>query len=150
MSQNNELRKEFWKKTLDELRARGVSRFDNISPSIESFLGCSTGISGCTYYLYILTGGVRVELDIERFHKRENKMIFDRLESEKPEIERRFGQGLEWRRQDDTKVSRICYSHSFDGYSRENWPEMIDWLCQNIVKLDEAFFEPLARISQEL
>jgi len=100
--------------------------------------------------MYILTGGVRVELDIERFDARENKLIFDRLESEKREIEASFGQEFEWRRQDDTKVSRICYSHPFDGYSRDNWPEMIDWLCRNIVKLDEAFSEPLARVHWEL
>jgi len=51
MSQNNDLRKEFWTRTLDELRTRGVSRFDNVSPSIESFLGCATGVSDCTYYI---------------------------------------------------------------------------------------------------
>ena len=36
------------------------------------------------------------------------------------------------------------------GVDADNWPEMIGWLRRHIVKLDEAFSEPLGRLNQEL
>ena len=66
------------------------------------------------------------------------------------ELEGRFGDELHWQRLNERKSSRICYSHPFDGFDTENWPEMIEWLCRNIVRLDEAFSEALGRLNQQL
>ena len=74
----------------------------------------------------------------------------NRLEEGKQEAEGRFGHEFRWQRLDERKSSRISYSHPFDGFDAENWPEMIRWLCRHIVKLDEAFSEPLGRLNQEL
>ena len=76
--------------------------------------------------------------------------MFDRLQEEKQEVEDRFGDELRWQRLDERKSSRVSYSHSFDGYDAENWPEMVPWLCRHIVKLEEAFSEPLGRLNQQL
>ena len=72
------------------------------------------------------------------------------LGREKQEIEGRFGDELRWQRLDERKASRICYSHPFDGFNEESWPGMIEWLCRHIVKLEEAFSEPLARLNRQL
>ena len=69
--------------------------------------------------------------------------MFDRLEGDKQEVEGRFGDELRWQRLDERKSSRISYSHPFDGFDADNWPEMIGWLHRHIVRLDEAFSEPL-------
>lgn len=87
---------------------------------------------------------------LQRSAGEENKWLFDRLAEERQELEGRFGAELRWMRLDAKKASRICYSHPFDGFDAEHWPEMIDWLCRHFVKLEEAFSKPLGRLGQEL
>ncbi|MDE0392749.1 MAG: DUF4268 domain-containing protein [Rhodospirillales bacterium] len=144
------LRHAFWTKALEELRARSVSRFENISPSNDHWLGCATGVSGCAYNLIFSKTEARVELYLQRSSAAENKWIFDELEREKQEIEGRFCEELRWQRLDERKASRISYSHPFEGFNEESWPGVIEWLCRHIVRLDEAFSEPLARLNRQL
>ena len=148
-TRSEKLRYEFWIKTLEQL-APLYPRFGNVSPSNENYLNCGTGVTECRYSVFFLRKEARVELRLERSDATENKWIFDRLERERGDIEERFGAELLWWRQDEIKTSRIVYSHPFDGFNEENWPEIIDWLCRHIEKLDEAFSEPLDRLNQEL
>ena len=148
--QSEELRQVFWTKTLEELRTRGVSRYDNISPSRKNWLASPTGVSGCGYNLIFSKNLARVELYLSRTQAAENKWFFDQLERERQEIEGRFGAELQWQRLDDKKACRICYQHPFDGFDDDNWPEMIEWLCKYVVKLVEAFLEPLDRLNREM
>ena len=92
----------------------------------------------------------RVELYLGRSRAEENKRIFDQLIREKQEIDGRFGTELDWQRLDDKKACRICYQNSFDGFNEDIWPEMIEWLCKYVVKLEEAFAEPLDRLNREM
>ena len=92
----------------------------------------------------------RVELYLSRTQAAENKWFYDHFEQERQEIEGRFGAELQWQRLDDRKASRICYSRQFDGFNKDNWPEMIEWLCKYVVKLEEAFSEPLDRLNREM
>jgi hypothetical protein len=65
-------------------------------------------------------------------------------------IEAQFGDALHWERLDNRKASRVKYSQAFEGYNRDNWPEMIAWLVEHIAKLEQAFKKPLAEINKEL
>lgn len=145
-----EMRRAFWTRTLEELRSRNIARYANISPSKDHWLSSATGVSGCGFSLIFLKSEARVELYLARAEASENKWIFDRLERERQEIEERFGAELKWQRLDDKKASRISHSHPFDGFDDENWPDMIEWLCQHFVKLEDAFSEPLARLNPRL
>lgn len=144
------LRHAFWTRALEEFRARDVSRFEKFSPSKEYWLSCGTGVTGCTYALVMKKDAVRVELYLQRSAAEENKWLFDRLAEARQEREGQFGAELCWMRLDAKKASRICYSHPFDSFDPEHWPEMIDWLCRHFVKLEEAFSKPLGRLGQEL
>ena len=146
----HELRRAFWTNTLEALRAAGVSLYENISPSKDHWLASATGVSGCGYNLIFSKNEARVELYLQRSQATENKWIFDQLEREKQKIEERFHAELQWQRLDDKKASRVCYAHPFDGSNRDNWPEMIEWLCEHIVRLEEAFSEPLGRLNRQL
>ena len=146
----HELRRAFWTRTLEELRRRGIARYENISPSKDHWLASATGLSGCAYNLIFLKSAARVEIGLQRSEAGENKWIYDRLERKKQEIEDHFGAELNWQRLTDKKMSRISYAHPFDGYGEENWPAMIEWLCEHIVKLEHAFSEPLARLNRRL
>ena len=146
----HELRRAFWTRTLEELRRRGIGRYDNISASKDHWLASATGVSSCAYNLIFLKSAARVEVSLQRSEAGENKWIYDQLERKKQEIEDHFGAELKWQRLSDKKMSRISYARSFDGYSEENWPAMIEWLCEHIVKLEQAFSEPLARLNRRL
>ena len=149
------LQQKFWSQTLDALREHNVSRFQNISPSKDHWLNGATGVSDCTYTMNFLKKGVRVELYLRRPDAAQNKWIFDELERDKQEIEDRFGSELNWQRLDGKngkkrKACRISYSCAFDGHNAENWREMITWLCRHIVRLEEAFSDPMGRLNQQL
>ena len=145
-----EMRRAFWTRTLEELRSRNIARYANISPSKDHWLSSATGVSGCGFNLIFLKSEARVELYLARAEADENKWIYDRLERKRQEIEERFGAQLQWQRLDDKKSSRISHSQPFDGFDDENWPAMIEWLCQHIIKLEDAFSEPLARLNRRL
>lgn len=150
MRRRHELRQAFWTRALEELSAHNISRFQNISPSTEHSLSCATGVSGCMYNLIFSRKEVRVELYLQRSDAKENKWLFDQLERDRQKFEDRFGHEFQWRRLDGKKTSRICHSHPFDSFNRENWPEMIEWLRRHFVRLDEAFSEPLSHLNQQL
>ena len=143
-------RQTFWTKALEELRAHKVSRFEHISPSKDHWLSCATGVSGCTYALIFLRHEARVELNLQRPDPAENKWLFDQLEQEKEALEHQFRDKLQWLRLDEKKASRICFSHPFEGLNDDIWPEMIEWLCDHIVRLDEALSEPLSGLNKQL
>ena len=51
---------------LEELRRRGVARYENISPSKDHWLSGATGVSGCGFNLIFLKNEARVELYLAR------------------------------------------------------------------------------------
>ena len=149
-TRRHELRQAFWTRTLKELRTRGVSRYENVSPSREYWLASPTGVSGCGYNMIFGKNLARVELYLNRSRAVENKWIYDQLEKERQEIEGRFEAELLWQRLDDKKPSRISLQQPFDGYDEKNWPGIVVWLCEHIVKLEAAVSEPLERLNREL
>jgi len=143
LKNRHRIREKFWEKALEALRASKTDLFNNISPSKEHWINAGSGISGCPYNLIFGNKVVRVELQISRGSKTENKYIFDRLFKQKDQSESAFGDKLSWDRLDDKKSSYIRYGHNVDGYNSENWPEMINWLIEHIIKLEAAFKKPL-------
>ena len=148
--QTHKLRRAFWTQALEALGERDVSLFENKSPSKDSWLSCGAGVSGCAYTLIFSRNQARVELNLQRSDKRENKWLFDLLAQQRTEVEARFGGSLEWLRLDDRKWSRIAFPTPFDGFNQAVWPEMIDWLCDHVVRLEAAFSEPLSELNRQL
>lgn len=63
--------------------------------------------------------------------------------TQKHQIESEFGNTLVWDRLDDNKASAILYVKQADGVNREKWPEMINWLVENMTKLETVLKKPL-------
>ena len=147
---SHKVRLEFWEQALEALRARGLSRYQNISPPKVHWLNCGTGVPGCAYTLIFRKKEVRIELTLKRSNSDENKWLFERFEESKNELESRFGQALEWNRMDDKKSSKIRLVQSFDSYDRSKWSDIIQWLGDNITRFEEIFSEPLERLNREL
>ena len=129
---------------------RGISLYQNVSPSKDHWLSAATGVSGCAYSLIFLRNEARVVLDLQRGDAAENKWLFERLDAQREQLERDLGGKLEWRRMDDRKASRIQLSRSSDSYNRDVWREIATWLAEHVSRLEGAFKPRLQRLNREL
>ncbi|MFD1807960.1 DUF4268 domain-containing protein [Gemmobacter lanyuensis] len=148
--QRHKLRYEFWEAALERLRADGVEIYRNISPARNHWLSAGSGVRSCPYQMIFSRDEARVELNFGRSEASENKWLFDQLYAQKDQLEARFGAPMTWRRMDDNKQSLIVYSQPFDGYNRDAWPQMIEWLSTHIQKLESTFRDPLARLNRQV
>ncbi len=147
---SHQMRFAFWEEVLEAFRAAEFDRWQNISPSRDHWLTSSIGVAGCKLVLIFLRHEVRVELQLDRADQPENKWLFDQLESKKEAIGREIGEDLEWRRIDDKKVSIIQCKQPVQGYSKENWPEMIAWLAQHYKAMDAAFTSRVNALAEQM
>jgi hypothetical protein len=144
------LRLAFWEATLDAFERAGITLYRNVSPGRDHWLNAGSGVCGLPFTLVFSKSEVRVELNFTRPRKDRNKQIFDWFFAEKIQIESTFGEKLEWQRLDDKKSCRVVYRKDFDGFDRQNWPEMILWLTEHIQRLEKAMQPHIATVGKRL
>lgn len=138
-----ELRRQFWTTLLDKFSAYSTL-FQNVSPGADSWLGCGSGISGVPYNFLATKSYVAVELYIGKANPNENEKIFNALYDKKEEIEKIFGSNLSWERLEGKKSSRITKKlNGVDITNKEDWPKIVKFLCDAMVKLEGALKEHL-------
>ncbi|PVA10192.1 hypothetical protein DC366_11140 [Pelagivirga sediminicola] len=147
---SHQMRMEFWEQALQALRGAGLERWQNITPSKDHWVNSSIGVSGCTLTLIFLRHEIRVEFQLNRADREENKWLFDQLAEDKGRYEDAMEESLEWRRMDDKKVSMVVSKTPVQGYSKENWDEMIAWLVKHYQKMDKAFSEPVRALASRM
>lgn len=147
---SHEMRYAFWEQVLEAFREAGFERWQNISPSRDHWLTSSVGVSGCNLVLIFLRQEIRVELQLNRSDASENKWLFDRLASEADDLAAKIGDQLDWRRLDDKKVSIIQCRLPVQGYTKDNWPEMVDWLRQRYAQMDAAFSDRVNSLAGQM
>lgn len=144
------LRTEFWHKTLEALEHAQVDLYENVGPSKEHWLSAGAGLSGVHYAMIFSKDEARVDFVLSRGAKEQNKVLFDYLYKRRDQLEGVFGAPLEWRRMDENKVSMASFSKPFDGYNRDCWPEMIEWLVKHVRATETAFKPEIANMRQLL
>jgi hypothetical protein len=82
--------------------------------------------------------------------REENKSIFDQLYRKKASAEAAFGDVLTWERLDDKRASRIKYEMPGSIYDSDQWPTLIKFMTDAMIKMENAFKEPLADITRGL
>ena len=147
-AQSVELRPRFWTKALEAMEQAGVKQYQNISPSKDHWLSCSSGVSGISFALIFLKKEVRVELNITSSDAATNKAIFDQFLERKASVEESFGHELQWQRLDDKKACRVKFGQAVDGYNEENWEMMIEWLVEHFPKLEKAFRPEIEQVKR--
>lgn len=147
---SHEMRLAFWSDLLANFQASGLTRWQNISPSRDNWITASTGLSGCVFALVFLRHEVRAELNFERPAKDENKRLFDQLASENEHFNSLIDRDLEWLRKDDNIKTSILCRLPVQGYTKENWPEMIEWLKGSFVQLEETFADKINELGAEV
>lgn len=138
LKNRHRIRLEFWEQALEAIKTSQSDLFNNISASKDSWVNAGSGLRACPFRLIFGKHEARVQFEMNRSDADKNKIIFDYFYSHKNEIEQQFGQPLEWQRLDNKKSSRIQFKKSFDGYNRENWREITQWLILNMEKLENS------------
>lgn len=132
-------RKRFWAELL-ELANQKTNLHENRSPSTQTHLNAGAGRKGVVYQYWIRKHDAAVGLRIRLDTKKETKAFFDRLHEGKEEINERFGDTLDWRREDDIKASHIMYPIDAGGYAdEEDHQEIRVKMVKAMLQLEKAF-----------
>ncbi|WPY95283.1 DUF4268 domain-containing protein [Limimaricola variabilis] len=150
LRRSHQTRLAFWTEVLEAMNAAGLERWQNITASRDHWLTSSIGVAGCSLVLIFVRDEVRVEFQLNRPSASENKWLFDQLIQERERYEQLMGEELEWRRIDEKKVSMVVCKTPAQGYSKENWPEMISWLVERYRKMDKVFSEPVRSLASRV
>lgn len=135
------IRRRFWESLLTRAAGR-TPLHANISPSEYNWVGTSSGVRGLNFNYSVKQHEGKAELYIDRgAHEAEAaKRIFDRLYSQKEQIESLFGSSLSWERLDDRRACRIAYTTTAGGWRSDEakWPEIHDAMIDGMVRLEQA------------
>lgn len=149
-SNNRNTNFEFWTTLLKKLSEKSTL-FSTINPSKESWISTGAGKTNVSYTLMITREYASVEVSLIGQQKEENKRIFDALYQNKNQIEKTFGNELEWRLNEDKKQSKITYVLSeVNKFNKDDWDRMMNFLIENIIKLEKAFRDPISKIDKYL
>lgn len=151
LKERHHLRLEFWSKLLPRIKGKATV-FQNSSPTKDHWLSSGgTGISGLSYNFLITKSYVGIELAISKSDTQANKRIFDELKKFETEITSEFGNTLSWERLDNKKMSRVAFAlEGVNLFEKTEWEKMMDFLIDNMIKLEKAMKQPLIKVKQKL
>ena len=140
-SNRGKARYDFWSLFLERSKAK-TKMFNSISPRIYAWLGTSSGLRGVNYNCVVHKSSAQSEIYIDRGKESpsENKEIFDLLESKKKQIEKDFGESIEWEPLPDSRACRIKKVLEIAGWQEEEkWDEVHEKLIEICIKMKKAF-----------
>jgi hypothetical protein len=142
-AERDKLRHQFWKQLLQKAKTR-TNLHSNISPSRDSWISTGAGLPPGLYLVYrINMHEARIELYIDRGQERaeDNIKIFNYLENNKEEIERKFGDELIWDQAENLQACRVTHKVVAKGYREpeEEWPGIQARMVDDMIRLEEAF-----------
>lgn len=152
MAERDSLRKDFWTTLLR--RASEKTRLHAaISPSTTGWIGTGSGIGGVGYVYTagLHDGGIELYIDRGKDAEGENKKIFDTLLASKEDIEKQFGDSLEWQRLDNRQACRIRKRYPVCGYGddQSRWGEVQDLMIDAMVRFHRALAPHLIKLKKE-
>lgn len=143
------VRREFWNEIIAACQKR-TSLYNNISPSIQSWIAAGSGVRGIGLNFSATQTYGRAELYIDRGDQAENKAVFDMLYGMKDSIEAKFGGQLIWDRLDAKRACRIKAEAEGNVFDKDNWPAMIDFMVDAMIRLETALRQPLQEVAKML
>ncbi|MGO9620238.1 MAG: DUF4268 domain-containing protein [Desulfobaccales bacterium] len=137
--ERDNLRFRFWTQLLAYSKTK-TDLHSRITPGQDSWCGMGAGTSGLGYNYVIFQHHARVELYIDKGNNDLNKGIFDRLAAAKGEIEKSFGEPLEWERKDEKRACRVKKDLTLGGYRDDEqvWPKIQEAMVDAMIRLHAA------------
>ncbi|MFC2028574.1 DUF4268 domain-containing protein [Chloroflexota bacterium] len=133
----HKLRLEFW----DQLILKAKTRTNIIGKrSPDNWIEVRSGKSGLHYsYVIRLRDKANIELYIDRGEAEINKEIYNFFLKNKDEIEKGFGEQLDWQILLNRRASRINFPIITSGIlDKENWPELQDQMIEAMIRFERA------------
>ena len=130
--------REFLRSLLERASTRTLLHA-KIRVGVNNYVSASAGTRGITYqYIAVMDRG-NVDLYIDSNDKEWNKSVFKTLFSQRQEIERSFGEELEWQLLPNNRASRVRYTiYGYDLRDRDQWEPFQDRLINAMIKLDKV------------
>jgi Domain of unknown function (DUF4268) len=144
------IRRQFWVEVIKSMNASTSNLYQNISTTKDNWLSAGSGVRGLGLNFSATQNYCRAELYIDRGDKGENESIFDQLLAEREAIEAEVGGGLEWERLDSKRACRIKLERPANVFEREQWPEMIPFMIDAMLRLEKALKPRIVRIAGRL
>ena len=143
---------EFWGLLKEELEAKNLNYLDRVKSKPYYDIGFSKGKG--LFSFCIGRNTFRVEL---YFDNDVDKSKFDGMYEYKNELEQTIS-GIQWQRLDTKKASRIKLEttieekNSFEGNWKDktNWPDVIDWYTENMLKFYSAVYPIWEKVQRKL
>ncbi len=141
-SEREKIKHNFWSLFYERLKDKS-SIYDNTSPKGRNYMSISAGIRGVGFNVAAMNNSAQVEIYIDRGKdegKEVNLKIFNELEKQKSEIEKNFGNKLEWERLDGSRACRIKFKSDIGGFKDpDTWDRVHEFLVDNLIKLENSF-----------
>ena len=150
MAERYIIREKFWTQLLNYSKQK-TKLHANISPTQHNWLGTSAGTQGLGYNYALRKNEAQVELYIDRGKEKgeENKEIFDHLYSKKAEIEKVYGEVLNWERLEGKRACRLSKRISIGGYRDEEvkWPQIHEAMVDSMIRLYKSLKSHIAKLN---
>ncbi|MGB3025832.1 DUF4268 domain-containing protein [Paradevosia shaoguanensis] len=143
------VRREFWGELIKAMQGRS-ELYRNISPSTANWISAGSGLRGIGFNFVASGRYARAELYIDRGEQEQNKFVFDWLHARRDPIEAAFGGELTWERLEHRRASRIKAEIDADIFDASEWPRMIEFMVDAMVRMERALRDPLRGITPEL
>ena len=144
------VRREFWTQLIQAMNATSSKLYQNISPSIDNWIGAGSGVRGVGFHFAVAKHYGRAELYIDRGDKAENEFIFDQLLSQKEKIESAFGDSLEWERLEGKQACRIKAETPGNVFERDEWQTMTSFMIGAMCRFETAIKTPLRQVGEQV
>lgn len=150
LTSRREAYRDYFQSLIDELREdHRFTRARLAQP--QNWCTFSTGLSGVSYGASFALGDrVRTELYFGTSDAELNKRLFDSLYEQKEEVEKEFGEPLEWERLDDKTASRVALYRPGSIDDEAILGEIHKWHVGKLLKLKQVFGRRLTRLKRGL
>ncbi len=134
-------RRRFWSGLLEKAGAK-TRLHASISPRQYHWLGTSAGVRNGLNFNYAIRqhdGQVELYIDVDRESGEGNTQILNRLLTHKDQIERDFGEPLEWESLEGRRACRIRKTVEGGGLrDPQEWPKVQESMIDAMIRLEKA------------
>ena len=142
LSPTRTLQKEYWAALESRIAERG-GPLRPVAAQPQAWTQRGLGRTGAYLFGYMIVREATVRAEVYLTGP-EAKTRFDALHLRRDEIDRAYGDELDWQRLDEKQDCRICETlHGADPTDRDDWARQHDWLIARMERLDGAFRLPL-------
>jgi len=139
IAERDKIRYTFFEQLLEKSN-QATTIFSNVSPAgYQSWLNSGAGKAGLMWTFVAMKRTTRVEFFLCHSDAKLNKSRFESLLTHKEEIERVFGESLNWDFRDSRKQQYIRSTCPVGGLDdAEKWPEIIRDMVNKLTRLEKA------------